>query len=277
MFDRVAIIGVGLVGGSVGLALKARRLARHVAGVTLDGRSLRAALRARAIDSGSTDLETGVLGASLVVLAAPVGSLPRLARDVLALVSTDCVMTDVGSVKKEVVRAAGRDPRFVPGHPMAGSERSGVEHASAELFEGSVAVLTPARSAAWAIARVALLWRRLGARVVRMSAREHDARAAAASHAPFAAAAAIVDALASKAAALAASGFRDTTRVAASDPALWAEILVANRAEVVRSLGTVRSSLRRIETAVRAGDERRLRSLLARSARARERLGRKLT
>jgi len=270
-FSRVAVVGVGLVGGSIGLALKARGLASHVAGVTLDAREARAALRARAIDTGGTDLAAGLAGAEVVVLAAGVSALPALAREALALAGESALVTDVGSVKRAVASAAGRDPRFVPGHPMAGSEKRGVEHAHPELFDGTVAVLTPIFSAPWAVARATRFWRALGARVVRMSPRDHDERAAAASHAPYAVAAGIAAALSDRAGILAARGFRDTTRVAASDPALWTSILLENSDAVGRALGAFRGSLREIERAIRSGDPRALSTRLARAARARSR------
>lgn len=270
-FGRVAIVGVGLVGGSIGLALKARGLARHVAGVTLDAKTLRAALRAGAVDSGTTDLATGLAGASIVILAAGVDALPRLAEAALREAGEATLVTDVGSVKRPVVRAAGRDPRFVPGHPMAGSEKSGVGNADPSLFSGAVVVLTPARSAPWAVSRASAFWRALGARPILMSAEDHDARAAAASHAPYLAAAALADALAASAGRLAAGGFRDTTRVAASDPALWTGILLANRSEVRRSLKAFRASLDRMESALVDGDPRRLRRSLERASRERSR------
>ena len=278
-FRRVALVGVGLIGGSIGLGLRRRAPRTRVVGIDRPA-VLRRALARRAIHEGTPSLARGLRGADLVVLAAPVdallGLLPRLRR----LADPAAVITDVGGTKQAVMRAARRarlGRRFAGGHPMAGSERSGVEHADPDLFRGAGWIVCAAGAGGPAAARVAALARLLGARPIPLSARRHDALAARLSHLPQLASVALVNAAARgagrDAVAMVGPAFRQMSRVAASDPAVWRGILTTNRREVsaavadlVRELGRLRRALGRGAAAEFRRAARARRSILAGAA-----------
>lgn len=275
--DRVAVVGVGLIGGSLGMGLRARGI--RVVGIGRSPERLALAQRLGALDSWSTDF-AAARGCGLVFLCTTVGVMERMMEGLAPYLEEEAVVTDVGSVKRSVLAAAGRSlpehVRFVGGHPIAGSHRTGVEAARADLFQGAVCVLTPTERSRGAEDRVEALWASLGARVVRMSAAEHDAALAVTSHSPHLVAAALANAFgkaAERSAALrelTAGGFRDTTRIAASSPRMWVDIFLQNADEVLRACADVRAELEELAGALQAGDGERLLALLeaARSARS---------
>ncbi len=264
---RAAIVGVGLIGGSVGLALRARSGCSRVVGVGRSPDALEAALRRGALDEAATDLAAGLRGADLVVLAAPVRACIGLLPAVAAAVGPDAVITDVASTKAEIVAAAPPGPAFVGGHPLAGSERSGIEAASADLFEGATWVLTPGgATATWAVERVAALAAGLGARPVVMDAATHDRRVAAVSHLPQAVAVALAAAVPVEALPLAARGFRDTTRLADSSPEVWNDVFATNRDNVVAMIAAMEDVLGELRAAIAGGDEAAVAAIFVRAA-----------
>jgi prephenate dehydrogenase len=251
MDGRAAILGTGLIGGSVGLGLAAARPDLTVVGYDPDARSVSAALDRRAVTERAATPEEAVHDAQLVVLAPPVDQIAALCRRLRERVARAAVVTDVGSAKTNVV-AAGEEAfgdRFVGGHPMAGSERHGIEAADAGLFEDAWWILTPTQStAAAAYAAVSDLAQRLRARPVAVEPRLHDALVARVSHVPQLTASALMDAAWSfgdrqALLGLAAGGFRDVTRIAASSPEMWVAILRSNRAAVLEALGNLRQRL----------------------------------
>lgn len=275
---RLAVVGLGLIGGSVARGAKARGLADEVVGVGRDPRRLEEARRAGAVDRTATELAAGLRDAELVLLATPVGSLPALVREAWALLEPGAVLTDVGSVKAPVVAAAGACPArpgraFVGGHPLAGSERSGFSASRPDLFEGAVTILTPTGSTPpEAVARAAALWEGLGSQVRLMSADEHDRAVAAVSHLPHLVAYALVGSTGDDLP-LAARGFQDTTRIAASDETLWVDIFRDNREVLLAALGGFTRLLARWEAMIRAGEWAALEAELARIRELREKLG----
>lgn len=278
-FRRLAVIGLGLIGGSVARGVKARGLAEEVVGIGRDPVRLHEARRAGAADRVATELAGGLRGADVVLLATPVGSLPALAREAWALLEPGAVLTDVGSVKGEIVTVVGaRPPRpgagFVGGHPLAGSEQSGFSASHPDLFEGAVAILTPTDTTPpEAVARVTALWEGLGSQVRLMPPDEHDRTVAAISHLPHLAAYALVGVTGEEILPLAARGFRDTTRIAASDETLWVDIFRGNRAALLAALGSLTALLTRWEGMIRAGEWTALEAELARVRALREKLG----
>lgn len=277
-WPAVAIVGVGLIGGSVGRALLARGLAQRVIGVGRSRQSLNAARRTGAVTETSLD-PAAVAEADLVVLATGVAGIPRLLDAVDAAVRPGTPITDAGSTKASIVaawekRRKQRRGRFVGSHPLAGSHRRGPEAAEAELFTGRTVVVTPVAATPKAdVADVGELWSALGATVYVMSPRDHDRIVAATSHAPHVMAAAIAAATPPAALPFAATGWRDTTRIAAGDPELWAEILLDNAAPVAKALEKIEASAARMRAALEAGDRRRLVTLLARAKDVRDALG----
>ncbi len=269
-FQRVAVVGLGLLGGSLARAVRERGLADEVVGSGRRAEALAAACRDGVVDE-TAPVEEAVRGADLVVLSTPVGAMASLLGRAAPHLSAGAVVTDVGSVKGPVVETLpGRLPtgvHFVGSHPMAGSHQRGVEHARADLFEGAPCIVTPTAEAdAAAVDRVEALWRALGAHVVRRSPDAHDAEVAWASHLPHVLAYAFARALAAApagAAEVTGSGFRDFTRIAHSDPELWSEILCANRKAVSGPLQRAAEELAALARAIEAGDAETIERALA--------------
>jgi prephenate dehydrogenase len=277
-WPTVAIVGVGLIGGSLGRAVLARKLARRVIGVGRSQASLDAARRTGAITETALD-PAAVAEADLVVVATGVRSIPRLLEAVDQAVRPGTLITDAGSTKASIVaawekRRKSRRGRFVGSHPLAGSHRRGPEAADAELFTGRVAVVTPATvTPPDDVAAIGEFWSAVGATVFVMSPREHDRIVAATSHAPHVMAAAIAAATPPAALPFTAGGWRDTTRIAAGDAELWADILLDNAGPLGTALGRIATAAERILAAVEAGDRRRLITLLSRAKDVRDALG----
>lgn len=277
--SRLTVVGLGLLGGSVARAARARNVAAEVVGVSRTPATLAQACARGVIDRATSDLLQGVRGADLVVLCTPVGTLPDLVRAAWPYLAAGAVLTDVGSVKGEVVAAAEEcpprpDAAFVGGHPMAGSERSGFAASRSDLFQDATTILTPtARTPPAAVARVRAFWEALGSRVRILSPEAHDRAVAAVSHLPQLAAYGLVAAVDGHALDLAGRGFADTTRIAASPEALWTDIFRGNRALLLDALQRYRAILERWEALIRAGDWAGLEASLAAARAAREQLG----
>ena len=277
----VALVGVGLIGGSLGLALRAADSHREVRGVDPGTGATAAALDRGAITVASPDLGSAVRGAEIVVVCAPVGDIPAMAREVLAIADDDAVVTDVGSAKSGVLASLTADERsrFCGGHPVAGGERSGVAHARAGLFDGCTWFLTPTEET-----RPGLLQRihgmvvSVGAVPVAVDADVHDNLMALVSHLPHVMASALIRQAAATAPqgreALRSAGpsFRDLTRVAGANPRLWADILLANRDAVLAETARHRTELAEVEDALGRGDRDWLESFFGSAADGRARL-----
>jgi len=281
--DRIAIVGVGLIGGSLGMAIRARGLARHVVGCGRSQANLDVALARGAVDAVTTRLEDAVRDADVVVLGVPVATCGPVATSIATHRATGAILTDVASVKASVVEAmeaAWPEPGLVVGaHPIAGSDRGGAEAADGDLFVGRRCILTPTTTTERpALERVAAMWQAVGAVVEEMQASRHDEVLAWVSHAPHAIAWALVEAVGraeehgGPLLAYAGSGFEDATRIARSNAALWRDVLAANAEAVGAALTAFRSVLSEWEKALAAGDARAIERL---AAEARARLERK--
>jgi prephenate dehydrogenase len=276
---RLAIVGVGLLGGSLAKAARARGIAAEIVGVGRDAERLSAGRRDGVLDRITTDLAEGVRDADVVVLGAPVLTILSLLEAVARASGPETIVTDVGSTKGAIVAAAARWPRlrFVGSHPMAGSERSGYAHARADLFDGATVIVTPSEaSEPEAVKRIVALWEAAGAgRVLTLDPDTHDRAVAAISHLPHLAAFALVDAVERfepGAFDVAARGFRDTTRVAAADPTMWEEIFLDNRQALAAGLDVFRAALTDLARLIERGDGEALRAALARIKARREAL-----
>jgi prephenate dehydrogenase len=263
VIEHLTVIGLGLLGGSVAKAARAQEVASKIVAVGRRRRALQAALDEGAIDAGTTDVAEGVAAADWVVLATPVAVLETVLAELWPSLPVAATVTDVGSAKAGIVRAAERLgttlPRaFVGSHPMAGSEQSGYAASRADLFEGATVVVTPTeRSAADAVKRVVAFWERLGARVITLDPEAHDEQAALVSHLPHLVAYALVDAVGRSDVAslgIAGRGFKDTTRIAASAPRVWREIFLTNRPALEAALTHFRSAIADLEALIAAGD-----------------------
>ncbi|MDH0141000.1 bifunctional prephenate dehydrogenase/3-phosphoshikimate 1-carboxyvinyltransferase [Pseudomonas alcaligenes] len=278
---RLVVVGLGLIGGSFAKGMREKGLFDEVVGVDLDAESRRLAVELGVVDRCETELAAACQGAAVIQLAVPILAMEKLLGQLARLELGDAVLTDVGSAKGNVVRAArlafdGKVARFVPGHPIAGSEQSGVEASNAELFRRHKVILTPQASTdAAALALIDGLWRALGADVEHMEVEHHDQVLAATSHLPHLLAFTLVDSLAKRSENLeifryAAGGFRDFTRIAGSDPVMWHDIFLANREAVLRTLDAFRDDLDALRGAVDAGDGHQLLGVFTRARHARE-------
>jgi prephenate dehydrogenase len=258
---KVAVLGVGLIGGSIGLAAR-RRLGAEVTGFDSDPQTLARAVDAGAIDRGASTVAAACEGAEVVFCAAPVAGLTELAAAALEACAPDAVVTDAGSTKRDIVAALGADERFIGGHPLAGAETSGVENAREDLFEGARWYLTPksARSSGLLYDRLQRTVAGLGARVQAIDPEAHDRLMATVSHLPHVVANVLVGQAAeeltrdSERMPEVGPSFRDTTRVAGANPAIWGDIFASNSEAVAEAVDAVAARLRDAAALIRAGE-----------------------
>ncbi|MBF0215620.1 MAG: prephenate dehydrogenase [Candidatus Omnitrophica bacterium] len=267
-FSKVVIIGMGLIGGSIGKALLEKRIALEVVGVFRRKISLEKAIKEKSLSGGYVDdYNEALKGAELIIIATPVNTimrvLERLSKEVK---DREVIVTDVGSTKKEIVDYARQFRSkfiFIGAHPIAGSERTGVEYSKSGLFTGSICVLTRDRYIPRkAFARLKSLWTALGAKVDIISPHQHDRFLAFTSHLPHAVAYALAGSESPDMAKYMATGFRDTARIASSDPSLWADIFLSNRGNLLKAIKVYRERLGLIEKFVRRVDREGLRKTL---------------
>jgi prephenate dehydrogenase len=279
--QRLCVIGVGLIGGSLARALRAAGACGEIVGCGRDAQQLQKALALGVIDRAETDIARAVQGADVVVVAVPVGAMSQVFQAMAQHLSPNTIVTDVGSTKGDVVRAAQNvfgavPPTFVPGHPIAGTEQSGVEASFAELFRNRKVILTPAPTThAWAVARVTWMWQQVGAQVTEMDPQHHDEILAASSHLPHVLAYTLVHTLAGMRDSdeifkYAAGGFRDFTRIASSDPQMWHDICLANRDALLTMLRRYSGELQQIAEALQHGDGAYLQAVFAQAKQARD-------
>ncbi len=282
MIDTLCIVGVGLIGGSLARDLRRLGLAREVVGASRSAAHLERAREPRVIDRFYTDVATAVRGADMVVVAVPLGSMAAVFAAMRHGLDPGAVVTDVGSAKGSVLRAAREafgevPPWLVPGHPIAGTEKSGVEASVEDLFAGRRVILTPtAETDPQALARVRDMWHYVGADVLTMDPEHHDEVLAATSHLPHMLAYTLVDVLGRMQDRVeifryAAGGFRDFTRIASSDPQMWHDICVANRDQLATVLARFGEDLEALLAAVRRGDGEHLRQVFTRAKALRDR------
>lgn len=279
-WNTVTIIGVGLIGASVGLALRQRGLAKRLIGVGRRASSLRKAKQCAAVDVTTTNLGRGVAEADLVVVCTPVESIVEHVLATAASCPRGCLVTDAGSTKAKIVATveaqwpADAQGTFVGSHPMAGSEKAGPENATANLFVRRTVVITPTAATPMAgVGTVEKFWRSLGARVVRMSPSDHDRAVAAISHLPHLIASALSAATPDEDLRLVANGWLDTTRIAAGDAELWRQILQDNQVATLKSLDKFAKVLTDFRRALERGDSRKLVELLEAGKKRRDAVG----
>ncbi|MDH5662391.1 MAG: prephenate dehydrogenase/arogenate dehydrogenase family protein [Elusimicrobiota bacterium] len=288
---KVSIIGVGLIGGSFGLALKKKRLARQVVGIGRHIHKLKEAKRLGAIDSYTTDFARGVKGSDVVMVATPVGKIPLIVKRILPHLKDGCIVTDVGSTKEKVVKKVqeillrssgkGRRPKvsFIGGHPIAGSEKQGVRNARADIFSGTTCVLTPAdKNGRQAVKVVRDLWKRMGARILLLKPEEHDYLVAYTSHLPHVLASTLAnliggvrekDPLASR---IIAGSISDMTRIADSSPDMWIDICLSNSKAISKSIKVMVERLEKIKKSIEKKRKKDLQDLFNKGRLARKKL-----
>ena len=281
-FRRLAVVGVGLIGGSVAAALRRAGACREFVGAGRDPGNLERAVDLGIIDRSFTDAADAVRGADLVLVAAPVAQFPRIFAAIAPALDADALVVDGGSTKQDVVDAARAAlgpalARFVPSHPIAGAEKSGASAAKADLLDNRRVVITPlAENAPQTVARVEAMWAACGARVTRMTPAAHDEVLAAVSHLPHVLSYALVHEFAGRPDSgelfgLAAGGFRDFTRIASSHPEMWRDICVANRDALLAEMDRYAAKLAALRPLVERGDGAALEKVFAEARAARER------
>ena len=283
LIQRLCVIGVGLIGGSLARALRERGEVGEGIGSGRNEENLQAAVRLGVIDRYDTDPARAVVGADVVVVAVPLGAIEPVLRAIVPQLASSAVVTDVGSAKGSVVADVERiyghiPPNFVPGHPIAGTEKSGVDASFSTLFQKRRVILTPlAETAASAHHLIQRMWELSGAEVIDMGVRHHDAVLAATSHLPHMLAYTLVDTLArlddrAEIFRYAAGGFRDFSRIASSDPCMWHDICVANREQLLEMIALFGADLERLATAIRNDDRAAILNTFQRAKRARDNL-----
>ena len=277
MFERVALIGLGLIGSSLSHVMRRERLARHIAGHAKSQATRDKAVEIGLADSIHESSEEAAAGADLVILCVPVGACGQIAAEIAPSLKPGAIVTDVGSVKTAVVRDVGPHipdgVHFVPGHPVAGTEQSGPESGFAELFANRWCILTPLQtSAPDAVTKLADFWRACGSNVETMSPEHHDIVLAITSHLPHliaynivATAADVEEVTNSEVIKFSAGGFRDFTRIAASDPIMWRDVFLNNKDAVLEMLGRFSEDLSALQRAIRWGDGEALFNVFTRS------------
>ncbi len=277
LFDRVAFIGIGLIGASMALAMRRAKVTNFIVTCDSSAKARKTALDLGIVNDATKDYGKAVKDADLVVIATPVRSYETIAKAIARHLKSGAIVTDVGSVKKEVIAAVKphlpKNVHFVPGHPIAGTEHSGPEAGFAELFQNRWSILTPPpRTSAKAVVKVAELWRRIGAKVDTMQPDHHDMVLAITSHLPHLIAYTIVGTatdlegdLKREVIKYSASGFRDFTRIAASDPVMWRDIFLANGPAVLEILQRFTEDLTALQKAIRKTDGKTLEDLFTRT------------
>ena len=279
--NKLAVVGVGLIGGSLSLALKATGSVGAVVGIGRGQPNLDTALKLKVVDSVTQDLAAGVADADVVFLATPVLALGPVARQMMPHLKPGAILTDGGSVKQAVIDEIEPylrdDVHFVPGHPIAGTEYSGAEAAFASLYQGRRCILTPtARTEPAAVATVRAMWEAVGCDVVAMEVEKHDRVLAAISHLPHMVAYALVNAVGAydryqeNILEYSAGGFRDFTRIASSDPTMWRDIALTNRDALIEMMGQFETFFRELKDDVARGDSERLFEFFRRSKESRD-------
>ena len=272
---RVSILGVGLLGGSVGLAVKKRMPNTEVVGYSRTESKRALAVQCGAVDRTCDSIAATCDGADVVVVASTVDHIAALAIEAAAATPEGCLITDVGSTKATIVDAVLANPKaaakFLAAHPIAGSEKTGVKNASATLFKGKVIVLTPSeKSGDELAAKAQRFWDLVGGQIVTLSPHDHDAHLAAVSHVPHLMSAAVSRLLPEQAKSLVGSGWRDITRVAAGDPTMWTAICRENREAIIEELKRLSDDLRKLQQLLESSDDGALQQWLAEAKRSKQ-------
>ena len=280
--NKLVVIGVGLIGGSFALALKKAKAVKHVVGVGRTRKNLNIALKLGVIDEISHDAAAAVRDADLVLIGTPVGQMPAVMKTIAPHLGAKTIVTDGGSTKQDVIVCARKHlgahfARFVPAHPMAGTEHSGAAAAFPELYRGRKVILVPqAETSAKAVRLVRAAWLQCGAKVVKLQAREHDEILAAVSHLPHVVAFALMDVLATRKDAkrvlgFSAGGLRDTVRISGSSPEMWRDIFLANRTELLAAVDKYLFKIKYLRKSLQRRDGDALEAMFERARDARER------
>lgn len=263
MFKRVTIIGLGFIGGSLGLAIKERHIAKEVVGLSRSEATVKRALSLGIIDRGAVTMKDAVQDSDLIILTAPVLKIIDNAEQISAFLKKGAIVTDAGSTKKKIVKRIERllphNVSFVGSHPLAGSEKSGLLYADKSLFKGAHCILTKTtRTNLKVLGRMKRFWEKLGMKVETMTPEKHDKIISRLSHLPHAVSIGLSNSVGKRDLHLAAGGFRDTTRIASSSPELWRDIFVTNRKNIIEGIRALKKELTKIEDALKDNNSSQL-------------------
>jgi prephenate dehydrogenase len=273
LFNKVAIVGTGLIGGSLALAMKKKRLVREVIGVSRHKNNLLLAKKRGAIDQGSLKLDI-IKDADLLVLAMPVDVIIDSASAISKIAKSKCLVIDVGSTKKEIVSHLEKFfPNYIGTHPLAGSEKRSVAYADPDIFKDSVCILTPTKNTKnKSLNKIKKLWVKVGSKVVLLTPQMHDKVLSFTSHLPHIAAFSLMNAVPEKDLGFVATGLRDTTRIAGSDSALWASVFLSNRNNLLEAINSLQKELTRIKLAIQRNNKKSLSAILKKAQAKRSKL-----
>jgi prephenate dehydrogenase len=271
IFNKVAVIGLGLIGGSIALCLKKQKLCGKIVGVSLHKDTILFARKNKIVDECSQGLDI-IRGADLVILATPVDVILKLAPQLAKLLSKDCLVTDVGSTKRKIVRQLSRIfPNFVGSHPLAGSEKRGIKNSHSGLFIKSLCIVTPQKNTdKRSLSRIVKLWRTMGADTNILSPSEHDKILSYVSHLPHIAAFALMESVPDKYLKYAAGSLRDTTRIAASPSNIWTDIFLSNKQDILKGINLFLDNLGSLKQAILKNDKSRIKKILGSAKKKRE-------
>lgn len=277
MFRRITIIGLGLIGGSLGLAVKEKKLAKKVVGVSRRKSTINHAIKNKIVDLATIDLEKGVKDSDLVIIATPVFKIAVIAKRIAPFLKKGAIITDAGSTKKRIIydieRSGLKGIEFIGSHPIAGSESSGLRSADKDLFKGAYCILAETKNTdPKTLAKVKRFWLALEMKVKTMSPQAHDRLLSKISHLPHAAAVSLVNSIGRKGIDLAAGGFKDTTRIASGEPELWRDIFFTNRENIAKDISAFKKELLKIELALKSNNSRSLVRVLTRAKSIRDSL-----
>jgi prephenate dehydrogenase len=274
MFNKVVIIGTGLIGGSLGLALRKQRLAGQVIGLSRHLKNAKLAKQIGAIDSIGSSLEV-VADADLVILATPIDTIINLASKIVNKLKKGCIVIDVGSTKESIVsRLTALIPNFLGCHPLVGSEKKGIANLQDNIFRGSICILTPTlKTNHCALNKIKLFWNKLGANIVVLSPKKHDQVLAFTSHLPHAVAFSLIATIPEEFLNISSGGLKDTTRISGSDELLWSQIFLNNRKNLLIAISSFQAKLALLKLALKNRDIKYLTKILLLARVKRERLG----
>jgi len=271
LFKKIAIIGTGLIGGSLALVIKKKNLAQRVVGFSRRKETITRALKAGIIDEGSQSLNI-IKGADFVILATPVDVILDLAPKIAKIIGNEAIVTDVGSTKEKIVLKLDKVfKNFIGSHPLAGSEKRGVANARPEIFQDSLCILTPTKKSKGAIVgKLKKFWKSTGARTVTLSPDKHDQVLGFVSHLPHAVAFSLMGSVPKEHLKFAASGLRDSTRIAGSDAEVWSEIFLSNQKNLLKSIEDFEKNILKFKSALKRRDKKALNLILAQAKKKRE-------
>jgi prephenate dehydrogenase len=271
LFKKVAIVGVGFIGGSIGLAIKKNKVCTEVVGVSRHKETLSLAFKMKAIDRGSLFLKI-IKGSDLVIIATPVSKIISLRDEILKYIDKDTLVTDVGSTKEAIDFSLGKVfLNYIGSHPLAGSEKRGVANASADIFRDSLCILSlEKKSSSSAFEKIKKMWEILGAKTIFLSPKEHDKKLSFVSHLPHFISYALIGAIPKEALIFAAGGLKDSTRISGSDPLLWSDIFLTNKKNLLSAIEAFERKVKKIKSAIKSGNKNSLIKILSQSKKRRE-------